>query len=103
MPPWSYPALAFYSPGVLTQPQNPIQGHVLSYIKQGRHGHLVCQSQRGPKIEAITCGGQGGATCEWHSCGGLKERSVGGEASGGGGKGQEASPRCRGMGGASPM
>ena len=44
------------SPGPLTKRQNPIQGHVLSYVKQGRHRQLVCQIQSRSKTEAVTWG-----------------------------------------------
>lgn len=49
-----------FSPtGHLTEPKDPIQGHVLSYVKQGRHGQLLGQTQSGSKIEAVTWGTDG--------------------------------------------
>ena len=49
-------ALGAGSPGPLTKPQDPVQGHVLSYVKQRRHREPVCQVQSGPKVEAVTWG-----------------------------------------------
>lgn len=48
--------LRFPPLGLLTEPKDSIQGHVLSYVKQGRHGQLVGQSQSGSKIEAVAWG-----------------------------------------------
>lgn len=50
------PPQGFPPRGPLTKPKDPVQGHVLSNVKQGRHGQLVGQSQSGSKIEAVTWG-----------------------------------------------
>lgn len=51
LPPQGFPPL-----GPLTKPKDPVQGHVLSNVKQGRHGQLVSQAQSGSKIEVVTWG-----------------------------------------------
>lgn len=55
-PPPSCSRPGFPTLGPLTEPKDPIQGYVLSNIKQGRHGQLLGQIQSGPEIEAVTWG-----------------------------------------------